>query len=125
MKLKVIGILIRNNLVRSGNTSVKKILKLEKYQSHYIFLSCGLKTTYLKESLYVTSQKISRILEELGKRDDLLSKFFNLWIKTQKDIKAIIFDITSLCSYSKLIEYIEWGYNRDSEKLAQVNLGLR
>jgi len=33
-------------------------------------------------------------------------------------------DITSLSSYSELLNYIEWGYNRDSERLPQINLGM-
>lgn len=36
----------------------------------------------------------------------------------------MLFDITSLYSYFKLIEYLEWGYNRDQEKLPQINLGV-
>lgn len=80
--------------------------------------------TYLREPLDLPSQQISRIIEELGERDDLRSKFFNSWIRTKENIKAIIFDITSLSSYSKLISYLEWGYNRDHDKLPQLNLGL-
>ncbi len=80
--------------------------------------------TYLEEGLALSSQRISRILENLGERQDLHHKFFHKWINRQRDIQAIIFDITSLSSYSKLIEYLEWGYNRDGEKLPQINLGI-
>ena len=34
------------------------------------------------------------------------------------------YDVTSVSSYSKGIEDLEWGYNRDKEKLPQVNMGL-
>ena len=34
------------------------------------------------------------------------------------------FDITSLSTYSKLIDIAEWGYNRNKEKLKQINIGL-
>lgn len=33
-------------------------------------------------------------------------------------------DITSLSSYSSQNEWVEWGYNRDSEDLPQINLGV-
>ena len=36
----------------------------------------------------------------------------------------IALDITSISSYSELIESCEWGYNRDKEKLPQINLCL-
>jgi len=80
--------------------------------------------TYLKEPLELSSQRISRLAEELGKSEDLQQKFFHSWIRDQGDIQAVLFDITSLSSYSKLIEYLEWGYNRDQEKLPQINLGV-
>lgn len=31
-------------------------------------------------------------------------------------------DITSVSSYSELIDFVRWGYNRDGEKLPQINL---
>jgi transposase len=80
--------------------------------------------TYMEEPLALSSQKISRLVEEIGTREDLRDRFFHSWIKRQGDIHAIIFDITSLSSYSRLIEYLEWGYNRDRDKLPQINLGL-
>lgn len=80
--------------------------------------------SYLGEPIVLSSQKISRLLEEIGSREELRDKFFHSWVKRQGDIQAIIFDITSLSSYSRLIEYLEWGYNRDRDKLPQINLGL-
>jgi len=80
--------------------------------------------SYLERPLVVSSQKISRLVEEIGTREDWRDKFFHSWVKRQGDIQAIIFDITSLSSYSRLIEYLEWGYNRDRDKLPQINLGL-
>ena len=34
----------------------------------------------------------------------------------------VALDITSISSYSELIESCEWGYNRDHEDLPQINL---
>jgi transposase len=38
--------------------------------------------------------------------------------------KGIVFDITSFSSYSKNLELLEWGYNRDGEELRQINFGV-
>ncbi|MBW2334517.1 MAG: transposase, partial [Deltaproteobacteria bacterium] len=34
------------------------------------------------------------------------------------------FDITSFSSYAKELEFLEWGYNRDKERLPQINFGV-
>jgi transposase len=39
-------------------------------------------------------------------------------------VQTIVFDITSLSSYSNLLNEVEWGYNRDHDHLPQVNLGI-
>ena len=36
----------------------------------------------------------------------------------------LAYDVTSISSYSKGIESLEWGYNRDKEKLPQLNMGM-
>ncbi|GFP21447.1 hypothetical protein HKBW3S06_00674 [Candidatus Hakubella thermalkaliphila] len=79
---------------------------------------------YVEEPLALSSQRISRLAEELGRSEGRREMFFQSWVQSQGDLRAILFDITSLSSYSKLIEYLEWGYNRDREKLPQVNLGM-
>ena len=50
--------------------------------------------------------------------------FFNDWIKKKKAREFIAYDVTSISSYSKELESAEWGYNRDKEKLPQINLGM-
>jgi len=72
----------------------------------------------------VSSQRISELLEELGQETEIRINFFKEWIKNQEEIEAVYFDITSLSTYSKLIDIAEWGYNRDKEKLKQINIGL-
>jgi len=72
----------------------------------------------------ITSQRISELLNRLGKDLESRILFFKEWIKTQKVIKSIYFDITSISTYSKLLDLAEWGYNRDKEKLPQINLGM-
>ena len=53
---------------------------------------------------------VSRFNKELGEA-------LALWRKRMGSVQAVIFDITSLSSYSELIEYLEWGYNRDKDHL--------
>ncbi len=72
----------------------------------------------------LSSQQISRLLKDLGRQEALRESFFGDWIYRQKDIKAIVFDITSVSSYSKWLELLEWGYNRDGEHLRQINFGV-
>jgi transposase len=36
----------------------------------------------------------------------------------------VYFDITSISSYSSGMNISEYGYNRDKEKLKQINLGI-
>lgn len=72
----------------------------------------------------VSSQRISELLEKIGSTPDKRVNFFKKWIQRQQDIDAIYFDITSISTYAKLIDIAEWGYNRDLEKLRQINIGI-
>jgi transposase len=72
----------------------------------------------------ITSQRISELLDRLGQDLESRILFFKEWIKIQKVIKSIYFDITSISTYSELLDLAEWGYNRDKEKLPQINLGI-
>jgi transposase len=72
----------------------------------------------------LSSQRISELLEELGKDEEGRLKFLRSWAKIHKDSSFLIFDITSFSSYSKKLELLEWGYNRDKESLPQLNFGL-
>lgn len=79
----------------------------------------------LKDSKMISSQRISEILNYIGEDVGSVMEFFKAWINKQQSIKnGVYFDITSLSTYSKLLELAEWGYNRDKENLAQINLGL-
>lgn len=50
-------------------------------------------------------------------------KFFSSWVSHQADNEHIAYDVTSFSSYAEGIAETEWGYNRDKEKLPQVNFG--
>jgi transposase len=68
----------------------------------------------------LSAKKISRILGDLsfGERE----AFFQEWCKRRLESEYLALDITSVSSYSELIDDVEWGYNRDHEDLAQINL---
>ena len=50
--------------------------------------------------------------------------FLSDWIKNRKLDEYIAYNVTSVSSYSKNIEELKWGYNRDVEKLRQINIGM-
>ncbi|MBO4296358.1 MAG: IS1634 family transposase [Desulfovibrio sp.] len=66
------------------------------------------------------SQRISNLLSEMtmSERD----RFYDNWNKNINNSDFVALDITSISSYSELIEGVDWGYNRDGEKLPQINL---
>jgi transposase len=81
-------------------------------------------SAFLHPGSVLSSQDISRWLQDLGERDLDRAKFVDLWIHTRAPKDSVVFDITSLSSYGRLIEILEWGYNRDKERLPQINVGL-
>lgn len=68
----------------------------------------------------LSSQKISKILADIMPED--AERFFGRWAKKRTETEYLALDITSSSSYSALINDVEWGYNRDGENLAQINL---
>ena len=70
----------------------------------------------------LTSQRISEILHSIG--TDEKQTFFTKWIRKVAEDDYLCYDITSVSSYSKQSEYIKYGYNRDNEKLPQLNLAV-
>ena len=84
--------------------------------------------TYLSQvygSLSLSSQSLSNLLKKLGESGinvDFSSRFIkNLELERRE---ALIYDITSLSSSSKLIDILEYGYNCDGLDLPQLNLFL-
>jgi transposase len=70
----------------------------------------------------MSSQEISVLLKILGEQDKKRMDFFSAWANYRSEKEYIAFDITSISSYSELIKYVEYGYNRDGESLPQINL---
>lgn len=76
--------------------------------------------SFSKESL--NGAGLSRLFTSLDSKRRI--EFFNDWAKKKLSGEFLAYDVTSISSYSKGIESLEWGYNRDKEKLPQLNLGM-
>ena len=50
--------------------------------------------------------------------------FFQKWVAYRNEIEHIAIDVTSISTSSNNIEIVEWGYNRDNEKIPQINYGM-
>lgn len=70
----------------------------------------------------VSDEMCSRLFASIRPEDVML--FFREWIKQKKANEYVAYDVTSISSYSKNITELEWGYNRDKEKLPQLNMGM-
>jgi len=72
-----------------------------------------------------TSQDISRLLEAIGENSRGRERFLAAWTKRIcKKGKAVLFDVTSVSAFGDCCDMFEWGYNRDHEKLHQINMGV-
>ena len=68
----------------------------------------------------LASQRISELLTRIT--PTMQQEFFRKWIACNKQDDYYAMDITSVSSYSELIEFVRWGYNRDGDDLPQINL---
>ena len=70
----------------------------------------------------LSSSELSRLFS--GIDGNARIAFFNSWISKRKSKEFIAYDVTSISSCGKGMLNAEWGYNRDKEKLPQINLGM-
>jgi transposase len=70
----------------------------------------------------MSSQSISKLLSTISNEERMA--FFEKWGEIRHEQEYLALDITSISSYSEFIDDVEWGYNRDKEKLAQINVCL-
>jgi len=73
--------------------------------------------------LPLSSQSLSRMLSRIGEGTVNL-EFSHKLIQQISTGSTLIYDITSLSSYSQSISLLEYGYNRDGLDLSQINLSL-
>ena len=68
----------------------------------------------------MSSQQISQLLFSITAEER--QTFYEKWGAYRSEQEYLALDITSISSYSELIDDVEPGYNRDGENLSQVNL---
>ena len=106
----------------------REVMLMASFQvaEHNPFYLCNswLERIYLKESIGLPSQRISEIIHEIGCDERAVYLFQNDWATSHQQNDYMVFDLTSISTYSKKIDFAEWGYSRDSERLPQVNLGM-
>ncbi len=81
-------------------------------------------STAIPGGIPLSSRDLTNFTQKLGRMEHERVEFSKHWVKQAGQIRAVAFDITSLSSYSELVEYVEWGYNRDHDSLPQINLGV-
>lgn len=95
----------------------------------FFIVATGEPAMYCEDWLYkseshkgkvLTSQRISELIGSIthGERMD----FYERWGEYRCEEEYVALDITSISTYSEQINDAEWGYNRDKEKLPQVNV---
>lgn len=79
---------------------------------------------YIEKVRNLYSSDISGLCKLIGEREKSIYNFFEQWISKCHPKSGVYFDITSISSHATNFDFIEWGYNRDKEKLPQINMGL-
>lgn len=110
-----------------GMELASKIESLAYYcasQGRYPLYQASLWTEeqFLPYRAKLSEAEISAILKKITSSEIL--QFLGLWSKGVNPKELLNLDITSTSSYSKCIEDVVFGYNRDLEKLPQINLLL-
>ena len=77
--------------------------------------------TYLNK-LNMQSQRVSELLSNITYSQ--IMNFYDEWSEIRTESEYLALDVTSISSYSNLINAVEYGYNRDGEQLEQVNICL-
>lgn len=70
----------------------------------------------------LSSQRCSRVLKSLDEPRRM--DFFRAWANARQQQEYLAYDVTSVSSYSRGNDMVEYGYNRDGEDMAQINLGM-
>ncbi|MFP4026081.1 MAG: IS1634 family transposase [Thiohalospira sp.] len=106
----------------------KELLALAFYEiseaSPLYLFPYWLEENYLPNVKKMDSSSISKFCDELGRNQQAQLAFQEEWISYLQPVEALYYDIPSTSSYSTNINFVEWGYNRDHENLAQINLGV-
>jgi transposase len=126
--------LVENILTRIG---VKKILegilgenRIDKFITAVTYMTCeGNVFEYVpywcERSIIGNSslspQQASSLFASLEFSERMA--FFREWVALNRHQGYFSYDVTSFSSYAERIRDLEWGYNRDGDRLPQINLG--
>ena len=122
----------------SAETGLSSVLEAVFPTNHNDILGCAMHLVINNSALHLckqwaesawsidetklSSQRISELLQTLD--DNSQMNFYRQWASLRQEREYLAFDITSISSYSELIEQVEHGYNRDKEDLPQINLAM-
>jgi transposase len=71
----------------------------------------------------ITSQEVTRLLDRMNQ--DGIMTFYKAWLNSlMRTDDKVLYDLTSISWYGQGINMAGWGYNRDKEKLPQINFAL-
>ena len=70
----------------------------------------------------ICSQSTSSLFSTITYKERM--HFFRAWIQRRMCSEYLAYDVTSFSSYAEGIKDVEWGYNRDGDKLPQINLAM-
>jgi transposase len=79
-------------------------------------------STQLPEGLKLSSQRLSEMIKSFDENSRI--NFYRKWAALRIEKEYLVLDITSVSSYSEMIQYMEYGYNRDKDDLPQINMAL-
>jgi transposase len=69
----------------------------------------------------ISPQKSSVIFSSISFKEQMT--FFKSWLERNETGGFLAYDVTSFSTRAKNINDAEWGYNRDGEKIPQINMG--
>jgi len=70
----------------------------------------------------IPSQRSSEIFASID--EDSKQRFFRMQANRRMEKEFLVYDTTSVSSYSKLIKQVKYGHNKDHDPLPQINLLL-
>ena len=70
----------------------------------------------------IPSQRSSELFAGIG--EDAKQRFFSLQSERRLEEEYLVYDTTSISSYSQMIKQVKYGLNKDHDPLAQINLAL-
>jgi len=115
---------LKGILARSSNEHWTELLTLAIYlictEDPMMYCSHWVESTETLSAGSLSSQRVSDLLHEITENER--SSFFSGWMQYRLEQEYLALDITSVSSWSTLIDDVEWGYNRDGDDLPQINL---